>query len=744
MKSKKFVAVILTSFVAIAVSLSSCAFGVLPSWNKDSNATVLLSFGGLDLASSSSGRAVVQGGGYLYLRTIGGPSGNAGPFYGPYSVSAGTPFSSTDLPAGTYKSIFILYSAVALDEAKTFSFNGTTYTFRQLMQLSDDGFYSMVENDDALGLAIDKYFDGQVSGQLIENVTLKAGETTSLSATLLPLTGLDHYIDLSSRSSFALPPTTVMVRKFYELDKVSAGSGSELAVTLTPAAGTTANIGIVALYDGAGRKLASSAAAGTVSAAQKYKATANGDSTMFLYVEYQASSLVMSFEGVSAGFMLNLDGNATFANKKFYYGLYDVTNVPAGTMSSGPAGDLVGVAVVNLDSSGSGSAQAISLETKAPAAISAGSTYAVWGFIDMNGYYSALASSSVITQDLMDRMKPNFGDYSPESVVVKPVSATMNYTLNSSALSKETSYAYFVSATGNGTGNNGLDPCSFNSAMSKSADDGSASSIYLLEDVSTTSETYSIGEAVYITSAGSTRRTIALGTQSDIFLNVLPNGSLTLQNVRLDGTSSSFISSVIQVGTSASLYLINGAVISNISITDEAAWGIVNVDGMMYMQDAGIENGNSMGPCAGVLVDENGSLSMVRSSWISGCTAYNNGGGICVQGGSATISGSSSIINCTATPGNSGCGGGIFMSSGSVYLQDSCKISGCKANNGGGMFIANGCSLSIAGTVTITDNDATVDGGGIYNDNSPITGSTDGVTGNTSGTAGRENVYTAM
>ena len=147
---------------AIAVlCLASCSFVSLsPAKSGGSKAALSLSLGMLQAdASGTVSRAIVQGGGYLYIRTIGGPTGNSGPFYGPYPVSAGGTFTTEDIPAGSYDMIGFFYSATALDESKSISVGGSTYTFRQLMSLDDSRFTAIADSDsDSSGDSLGDFF----------------------------------------------------------------------------------------------------------------------------------------------------------------------------------------------------------------------------------------------------------------------------------------------------------------------------------------------------------------------------------------------------------------------------------------------------------------------------------------------------------------------------------------------------------------------------------------------------------
>jgi len=83
---KKNLSVMTLTILLAGFFLSACSFGFEPAWKKDDGkATVTLQFKSLsDSEGLSVPRAIVQGAGYLYIRTIGGPTGSDGPFYGPF------------------------------------------------------------------------------------------------------------------------------------------------------------------------------------------------------------------------------------------------------------------------------------------------------------------------------------------------------------------------------------------------------------------------------------------------------------------------------------------------------------------------------------------------------------------------------------------------------------------------------------------------------------------------------------
>jgi hypothetical protein len=651
-----------TFLVASVICLfSACSLGLLPEWTRDSAATVSFGFGAIDLPGSPGGRAIVQGGGYLYLRTVGGPTGTSGPFYGPYTVSAGGTLTTTDLPAGSFKFIGILYSATILDETKTFTYNGSIVTFRQLMRLDDSAFDTLTSGNDSIGNALDEWFAGEVSGAIVPSVTLKAGETTNVSATLMPFTGPSYRIDLASMQSVPLPVTSSMTRKFYRLEGLSAPAGSKMVCTLTPAAGTTANIGFVALYDNDGKKISANAGVGEVSSAQTYEATSNGDSEMYLYVEYSASSLTMSFSGAAAGFNVSYTGGSAYAGKTLYFGLYDVTGENLAAQTMGPVGSLVGVGLINIDASGSGSGLAVDITTGKAAVLSATHTYMLTAFIDVGLNYTEYRSYSSITASMISSMRPHYGDPAC-SVICPPGNANLTYDLTPSVFEPCSEYVLFtaMAATGTGDGSVPSNAMSFTAAINAAATHTGVDEmtmIILTEDVTLTSPVSS-GTNIVLMSMDSTQRTITLSTMYAAF-SVTAGYSLNFVNVAVDGSAATgAYNSVVTVAAGGSLNLLSGSVIKNMALSSGSG-GAVN-----------LASGSS--------------LTMYESS-IQNCSAM-NGGAVYMTGGVMVMAGGSSITGCSALNSGGGVYAAVDLPSSLTLADATCSITGNTAASGGDLY----------------------------------------------------------
>ncbi len=173
--------------------VTACSNGLEPAKNGD--AVVSLSLASLPgyvpvPATDGSGRAVVQGGGYLYIRMLGGPDGvGAKKYYGPYSVSGsatgGSTFITRDIPAGSYDGMFVLYAADPVHENLVPGLDASVADF---LAFSDDIFR------DSLGdfSVLDDALNDSSSVGLIPAFVLYPGTINSVSLTLRPATSLQQ------------------------------------------------------------------------------------------------------------------------------------------------------------------------------------------------------------------------------------------------------------------------------------------------------------------------------------------------------------------------------------------------------------------------------------------------------------------------------------------------------------------------------------------------------------------------
>jgi CSLREA domain-containing protein len=118
----------------------------------------------------------------------------------------------------------------------------------------------------------------------------------------------------------------------------------------------------------------------------------------------------------------------------------------------------------------------------------------------------------------------------------------------------------------------------------------------------------------------------------------------------------------------------------------------------------------------GILIDAAAGLTLtgstVTANVLSGGT--DAGGGIAVGtgSGSASLILSTSTVSQNAAPGR---GGGIWLANGSSLSGTNSTLLNNAANEGGGLFVGVSATASLTGS-TVADNDVTGSGGGIYND----------------------------
>jgi uncharacterized repeat protein (TIGR02543 family) len=297
--TKRILRAAISAFISF-LFLVSCSMGLEPVWKAKDKTVVSLKFASLESASaSSSGRALLQGTGYLYIRTIGTVSTGEGSLYGPYSAAAGQVFETTEIPEGVYAGIGFLFTTIQLD-TKTYTYMGKSYGFRELMQLPDAEFniFSDGENGES---AFSQCINGEASGIMVNDVTILPGQTNSFDVTLEPITGLASEVDAAADPYFTYTsdmPNTLR-KKFIRLENIglSLPPGmmiSELVCTMT-ASDPTTTVGYVALYDETGNLVMSIPPVGTMAGPAAFAAPYTSGNTFYVYFECKGTSLDFAF-----------------------------------------------------------------------------------------------------------------------------------------------------------------------------------------------------------------------------------------------------------------------------------------------------------------------------------------------------------------------------------------------------------------------------------------------------------------
>ena len=178
----------LTAAFALVAFLSACGMGLEPA--KTDTTSVSLSFkviaplgsGG----STDAGRAIIPEGGYLYVRMLGGPTANTPRYLGPYQVrTKSSTISITDIPAGRYDGMFLLYADRAVHDEEV-TIEGDATTLGQIFSLPDTDFLAFVEGDDEY--EVDVLLAGRASIAKIESPLVVEGKANSFPVTMIPVT----------------------------------------------------------------------------------------------------------------------------------------------------------------------------------------------------------------------------------------------------------------------------------------------------------------------------------------------------------------------------------------------------------------------------------------------------------------------------------------------------------------------------------------------------------------------------
>ncbi|HRR01677.1 MAG TPA: hypothetical protein P5286_02150, partial [Treponemataceae bacterium] len=183
---KVFVA--LTAAFALVAFLSACGMGLEPA--KSGSTEVSFTINTLPVVGSDgtvrSNRAIVPGGGYLYVRMIGGPTADTPLFLGPYRVTASSStVSITEIPAGQYDGMFLLYADRAVHDEQ-FDVKGKTITLGEIFSLPDTDFRAFVKGDDEY--EVDVLLAGRASIGMVESPRVVEGVENSFPVTMIPVT----------------------------------------------------------------------------------------------------------------------------------------------------------------------------------------------------------------------------------------------------------------------------------------------------------------------------------------------------------------------------------------------------------------------------------------------------------------------------------------------------------------------------------------------------------------------------
>ncbi len=641
--------------VAALVAFASCSFGLQPSWKKTGGATTFA----LDLSQSFSGsRALSSGTGYLYIRTVGGPTGDKGPVYGPYTIGSAGIFSTTDIPAGTYEYFCILYAAAPLDALPGFT---------DLIKLPDADFKTQAMGDTGL---LDDIVEGRASGYIESGFTVNQGMINTLNAVLTPMTGSLTLDASATNPVIGLPAAAPAEKRFVALRNLNTAGTAYDTLSCAVSGGT---VSLMRLYSASGEYL--SLGVPNATDPNLLRTAYPGGNDFYLYVEYTGTPVLtfsLALVGVPTGNVVRIDIDvssllsANVAGQRILCGF----DTDTGT---GPAA----VGIGTITPSG-----IMSLYLKDPLTgldwIHPGSgTYYLSALIDMSGYYDSVNFPMTAAQ--LSSIMPLTGDFMTVDkgfAVTIPGTGERAFALTGPNFTQMTEAQIFAANTASGTGD-GSSPANaatlvnaINNALALQVSGNvKPPVVYLLSDVALT-DSITVDYSVGFGSLG-TRRTVTFGQLGA--LNIAPSGTLEsgvyARNVAFDGGTVT--------GRSAPAFT-------------------VGPYGYLQFEDVTVSNfkGNRLLPTAvgakGGAISATGGHVGLYNTTIQGCAADYGG----------------AIYLAADTPS------GEF---GSLEMGGS-KITGNLANTGAGIYAEANTGINLGAGSEISGNGdaSTVQAGGIY------------------------------
>jgi hypothetical protein len=117
---------------------------------------------------------------------LGGPTANTPRYLGPYQVrTKSSTISITDIPAGRYDGMFLLYADRAVHDEEV-TIEGDATTLGQIFSLPDTDFLAFVEGDDEY--EVDVLLAGRASIGMVESPRVVEGVENSFPVTMIPVT----------------------------------------------------------------------------------------------------------------------------------------------------------------------------------------------------------------------------------------------------------------------------------------------------------------------------------------------------------------------------------------------------------------------------------------------------------------------------------------------------------------------------------------------------------------------------
>jgi len=262
----------------------SCGFE--PAW-KSQDTTVSFRLG-------PAARAIAPGGGYLYVRPLGGPLGTGPKSYlGPIELGAGDTFTTTEIAPGSYDGFVVMYSLFPIDDLMWGA--GAPIPYSTVMSLDDNTFVRDVEElscFDAVG------FDLGITLAITDPVSVVEKETNTIHALLVPQTDESEVVT----TSYFSPALSVgRHRVFIQLDGLATfidNTPPEPRMTINLLGTQSSELHSVSFYGSEGDKRSVDFSSGNFdeSNAQQFYMPWNGiDTSVFIYLDYTGAGISMDF-----------------------------------------------------------------------------------------------------------------------------------------------------------------------------------------------------------------------------------------------------------------------------------------------------------------------------------------------------------------------------------------------------------------------------------------------------------------
>jgi hypothetical protein len=632
---------LLTFVLGVVLVFSGCNFVMAPDAESET-AIVALTLTNLSAGDDGNvSRAVIQGSGFLYIRTIGGPVGDKGPCYGPYNVTSGEAFRTNDIPPGDFDSLLILHSGKQLFTDATYGIDGRQMTFKQIMSMPDAEMMEFLKDGeetsryDGAKDELGAFFESQTCMGMIEKVSLPAGKTTILPVTLMPITD-NTRISLEESPRYIFPKSDTLKRVFYSIDGLY---GLTLPVTTgylncrLMSLSADAEIGKVAFYNDNG-ELVPTTKTGTdlatgffwkIAPGDANKAVVEGSLRLYMYVEYKGQ-IVSDFTNtlppyVTVGF--KGDGSAVWKSHKLLLGIYDQSTCDSLEQGgSWATQNPVGTTIVNLDANGNG----VSIFR---ANIVAGNNYYFSAQVDVGNHYAALDNLWGVDIATIIPYPNDYVSKGDPALMAKKVNGLSPFKvgevikLDYNGFEVYDSLVYFVSGSGSNA-NSGLSPSSPKLLNSDLLDTvipaGATAQLYALENLSGLNATMIQGKSIYIKSFGkNVYRLLPVSGLSGSLFSVSSNSSLGFEDIELNASGVPALTSPIinvTASTNGSLYLGPRSSIYGNTIGGSTTAGGVNVYPMASLTMFGSGIYQCRGTQAGaVLIGMNASADLRYSTF---------------------------------------------------------------------------------------------------------------------------------